>query len=93
VSALGRWLAWPGRIAWRWFTGKPLDGVPRTDATWLARGTAPLDRATAPRPPRSLGEEIRGDAAAVREEVELRRRAKRVRAEWEAEREAAGDGE
>jgi hypothetical protein len=88
MSALGRWLAWPGQIIWRWFTGKPLDGVPSTDATWLARGTAPLDRATVPRPPRSLREEIRGDVAAVREEGELWRRARRVRAEWDAEREA-----
>lgn len=29
----------PARIIWRWFTGAPLDGQPRTDATWLVRGT------------------------------------------------------
>src|SRR5437899_1184543 len=47
VSAV-RWLTWPARIAWRWFTGKPLDGVPRTDATWLTRGApGPGQRAAA----------------------------------------------
>jgi hypothetical protein len=76
-----RWLQWPGRIAWRWFTGKPMDGVPRTDATWLARGTMTLDPGTAPRPPATLGEEIRGDVAQVREELELRRIARRVDAD------------
>jgi hypothetical protein len=73
-----RWLRWPGRIAWRWLTGKHLDGVPRTDATFLTRGTAARDRDKAPRPPESLIAEIRGDIAAVREELELRRTARRV---------------
>jgi hypothetical protein len=77
-NVLVRGLRWPGRITWRWLTGKHLDGVPRTDATFLARGTAALDRDKAPRPPDSLIAEIRGDIAAVREELELRRTARRV---------------
>lgn len=59
-------------------TGKHLNGVPRTDATFLTRGTATLDRRKAPRPPGSLLAEIRGDIAAVCEELELRRTARRV---------------
>jgi len=31
-----------------------MDGVPRTDATWMTDGTTELDPATAPRPPRTL---------------------------------------
>jgi hypothetical protein len=30
----------PGALAWRWFTGQPLDGVPRTDAGWFTEGHA-----------------------------------------------------
>jgi hypothetical protein len=44
-----RWLKLPGVFAWRFLTGKELDGVPRTDATWMARGTAALDPDKAPR--------------------------------------------
>jgi hypothetical protein len=73
-----RWLQLPGVFAWRFFTGKELDGVPRTDATWMARGTAVLDRDKAPRPAASLRDEIRGDVAQAREEFELRRIARRV---------------
>lgn len=90
-----RTLEWPGRFAWRWPTGKPLDGVPRTDATSLVPGTAELDRETAPKPARSLLAEIGGDIAQVREEFELRRLARRVDSERqtgpdEGERDVAG---
>jgi hypothetical protein len=81
VSALRRVLEWPGRMAWRWLTGRPLNGIPRTDATWLADGTMTLDPATAPRPPRTLLEEIRSDIARIREEFELRRIARQAEAE------------
>jgi len=54
VNSLRRCLEWPGRMAWRWLTGRPMDGVPRTDATWMTDGTTELDPATAPRPPRTL---------------------------------------
>jgi hypothetical protein len=78
-----RWLQWPLRLAWRWVTGKPLNGVPRTDATWMADGTTELDPQTAPRPPALVFQEIRGDIAQIREELELRRRARRAVAEHE----------
>ena len=86
MSALRRCLEWPGRMAWRFFIGKPMDGVPRTDATWLADGTTALDPATAPRPPRTLLAEIRGDIAQIREEFELRRIARRADAKHEQDR-------
>jgi hypothetical protein len=79
ASAL-RWLQMPGVIAWRLSTGKPLDGVPRTDATWFTSGTKALDRGTAPRPPGSLIAEIRGDVRGFRTELrELRVRRARGR--------------
>jgi hypothetical protein len=59
-------LAAPLRLAWRWLTGMPLDGVQRSDATWFTRGTRMLDPATAPRPPEKLGDEIRADVKAFR---------------------------
>lgn len=31
------------RATWRYVTGAPMDGVPRTDAGWLTAGTRPLD--------------------------------------------------
>jgi len=73
-SAL-RWLQMPGVIAWRLSTGKPLDGVPRSDATWFTSGTKALDRGAAPRPAGSLIAEIRGDVRGFRTELrELRAR-------------------
>jgi hypothetical protein len=51
----------PGVIAWRWFTGKPLDGVPRTDAGWFTPGHKDLNPDAAPRPPGTLSAEVRGD--------------------------------
>lgn len=81
MSTLRCCLDWPGRRAWRWLTGKPTDGVPRTDATFLADGTTALDPDTAPRPPRTLLGEIRSDIAQMREEVELRRIARQAEAE------------
>jgi hypothetical protein len=56
------------RRLWRWFTGQPRDGVPRTDATWFRRGTRELDRGEAPKPPATLREEIHASAAEAREE-------------------------
>jgi hypothetical protein len=68
-----RWLRVPGVIAWRWFTGKPLDGVPRTDEGCFTYGHKVLDRDAAPRPPESLNAEVRGDARRFRTELrELR---------------------
>jgi hypothetical protein len=59
----------PGVIAWRWFTGKPLYGVPRTDAGWFTYGHKVLDRDAAPRPPESLNAEVRGDSRRFRTEL------------------------
>ena len=81
MSKLRRVIEWPGRMAWRFFIGKEMDGRPRTDATWLAEGTTVLNPATAPRPPRTLWAEIRSDVARIREEFELRRIARRADAE------------
>ena len=83
MSALRRCLEWAGRMAWRFFTGKPMNGVPRTDATWMTDGTTTLDPATAPRPARTLLGEIRSGIAQIREEFELRRIARRASAEHE----------
>jgi hypothetical protein len=55
------WLHVPGVIAWRWFTGQPLDGVPRTDAGWFTSGHKALNRDAAPRPAGPLSAEVRGD--------------------------------
>jgi hypothetical protein len=84
-SKLLRWLERPGRIAWRLASGKSLDGVPRTDATWAAWGTAALDPEKAPRPPERLADEIRSDIAQLREELELRRIARRAEADKSGE--------
>jgi hypothetical protein len=56
------------RLAWRWFTGQPLDGVQRSDAGWFTKGTRTLDRTTAPREPERLSDEIRGDIRKFRRE-------------------------
>jgi hypothetical protein len=61
-----RWLQMPGVAAWRWFTGQPLDGVPRTDAGWFTKGHKALDRDAAPRPPASLAAEVRRDVQGFR---------------------------
>jgi hypothetical protein len=92
VSTLRRVLEWPGRMIWRSFIGKEMDGRPRTDATWLAEGTTALDPATAPRPPRTLIAEIRSDIARIREEYELRRIARRASAEHQQRSEDDGEG-
>lgn len=67
-NTLRRYLRAPGTLIWRWFSGKPLDGVPRTDATWFRPGTKTLEPGEAPRPPATLREEIRTDFAEAREE-------------------------
>jgi hypothetical protein len=67
-STVLRWLQMPAVIGWRWFTGQPLDGVPRTDAGWFTKGHKPLDPDTAPRPPESLAAEVRRDVQGFRTE-------------------------
>jgi len=67
-KTLRRCLHAPGALVWRWFSGKPLDGVSRTDATWFKPATRELDPGEAPRPPLTLREEVRADLADVREE-------------------------
>lgn len=85
-----RWLQAPGHFAWRWFTGQPFDGRPRSNATFFARGTMLLDPDAAPRPPEKLTDEIRSDIAEMREELELRRIARRVDADREQDSTAGG---
>lgn len=64
-----------GKFLWRYITGKPLDGVPRTDATFRRRGTRTLtpEEQFALRPPEGLIAEIRQDVVAIREEFRRRR--------------------
>ena len=78
-SRLRRYLQLPGVFAWRCFTGKPLDGVPRTDAGFFTDGTRVLDRNSAPRPPDKLLTEIREDVRRIREEWRDLRLSKRTR--------------
>lgn len=61
TSRIRRAIKAPGRLAWRFFTGKELDGIPRTDATFFKHATREFDRETAPRPPATLIAEIRED--------------------------------
>ena len=63
----------PGRFTWRFFTGKPLDGISRTDATFFRYATRELDRETAPRPPDTLIAEVREDVRKIRAEWRDRR--------------------
>jgi hypothetical protein len=63
----------PGRFAWRWFTGKPLDGSPRSDATFFKAATREFDRETASRAPDTLLAEIRQDIGQFRAELRERR--------------------
>ena len=63
-----RCLRAPGTFAWRWFTGQPLDGVPRTDAGWFTHGHKALPRDSAPQPPGSLIDEVSGDLRTLRAE-------------------------
>ncbi len=67
-KALRSCLRAPAVFAWRWLTGKPLDGVARTDAGWFTRGHKTLDRSEAPRPPGTLRAEVGGDIRAIRTE-------------------------
>lgn len=57
-----------GKLAWRWFTGAPLDGRRRTDAGWFTEGHKALSPESRPQPPNSLTAEIRGDLHAIRTE-------------------------
>ena len=76
ASRVRRIIEAPGRFAWRWFNGKPLNGIPRTDATFFKSGTRVLDPETAPRPPDTLIGEIREDIREFRAELRERRRAR-----------------
>jgi hypothetical protein len=68
VSEMRRWLETLGVLAWRWFTGKALDGQLRTDAGWFTEGNEWLNPEKRPRPPDSLTTEIRQDIRALRTE-------------------------
>lgn len=68
VSQLRRHLSLPGKLAWRWFTGAPLDGRRRTDAGWFTEGRKALSAESRPQPPDGLTAEIRGDLRAIRTE-------------------------
>ena len=68
VSQTRRWLTSPGKLVWRWFTGMPLDGRPRTDAGWFTEGHKALPPESRPQPPDGLTAEIRGDLRALRRE-------------------------
>ncbi len=82
----------PGAFAWRWLTGKPLDGVPRTDAGWFTRGHAELDPDAAPQPPEALGAEVRADLHGLRAEWRELRVRRRLGREWrETERRVLGE--
>jgi hypothetical protein len=76
TSRIRRVIEAPGRFAWRWCTGKPLDGIPRTDSTFLKPATRELDPETAVRPPGTLIAEIREDIRAFRAELRERRQTK-----------------
>jgi hypothetical protein len=89
-----RWLQMPAVIAWRWFTGQPLDGVPRTDAGWFTKGHKALDPNTAPRPPGGLAAEVRRDVQGFRtdrREAQVRRELRREMREVERQVLAEGD--
>jgi len=60
VSQMRRWLSLPRKLAWRWFTGKALDGRLRTDAGWFAEGHKPLPPESRPKMPSSLTAEVNG---------------------------------
>lgn len=64
-----RFLQGPGALAWRWFTGMPLDGVPRTDGAWFTESRNAPDPDSAPRPPEPLRAEVRSDVRRLREEL------------------------
>lgn len=57
-----------GKLAWRWFTGAPLDDQRRTDAGWFTEGHKALPPESRSQPPDSLTAEIRGDLRAIRTE-------------------------
>ena len=72
----------PGAFAWRWLTGKPLDGVPRTDAGWFTPGHAELDPGAAPGPPEAPGAEVRADLRGLRAEWREMRGRRRLGRDW-----------
>ena len=73
TSSIRRVIEAPGRFAWRWCTGKELDGIKRTDATFLKPATREYAPGEAPLPPASLLAEIRGDIRQYRAELRERR--------------------
>lgn len=68
VSYMRRWVSLPGKLAWRWFTGAPIDGRRRDDAGWFTEGHKALPTESRPQLPDSLTAEIRGDLHAIRTE-------------------------
>jgi hypothetical protein len=92
VSQMLRWLRLPGKLVWRWFTGKPLDGRPRTDAGWFTYGDKTLPPESRPQPRDSVTGEIGGDMRAFRTEWrELRVRRGLGRWFQDIERQIVGD--
>ena len=77
TSRIRRVIEAPGRLVWRWFNGKPLDGVARTDSTFFKPATREFDRETAPRAPDTLIAEIREDIREFRAELRERKAARR----------------
>lgn len=67
-GAVVRWPQALAVLAWRWFTGQPLDGLPRSDAGWFTRGHKALDRDSAPQPPSTLTGEVERDVRGLRAE-------------------------
>ena len=75
TSRMLRWLRLPGKLVWRFFTGKHLDGQLRTDAGWFTEGRRRLPPESRPQPPDSVTGEICQDIHAFRTEWrELRAR-------------------
>ena len=93
ITRIRRTLSLPAVLLWRWCTGKPLDGWPRTDAGWFTKGHKEYPPESRPQPPGSLTAEVRADARAMRTEWR-EMRVRRALGRWlrDTEREIAGGG-
>jgi hypothetical protein len=69
TSSIRRVIEAPGRFAWRWCTGKEMDGIPRTNATFLKPATREYAPGEAPLPAASLLAEIREDIRQFRADL------------------------
>jgi hypothetical protein len=67
-TQIRRWVSLAGKVAWRWFTGAPLDGQRRTDAGWFTEGHKALSPKSCPQRPDHLTAEIREDLHTMRTE-------------------------